>query len=250
MFALFLKDTSSILPHWIAILALLVLEVTLSIFDTSLTLDGLSARIGSGAAAAFVLFVITFAIGHTLAAPEVAEGQIEFLDSLPTSRTGIYLSKFVAGLLPCLSWIVLALLADLVLLGISPGPPDSDALWPMVFQYAVFLSPVIAGFGLGLLLSWLRVLAWGVLVLVLVIGGIVSIMAPPIQDYVPLVGSWGEVVLNLRTPTHPLGPLAVWTTLGIGGILLSYLLFLGPARGCFSADHGRPARSDCSRAGA
>ncbi|TVQ90605.1 MAG: hypothetical protein EA397_12300 [Deltaproteobacteria bacterium] len=228
MIALFLKDSSSLWPHWIAIFALLALDVTLRLFDSSLTLDGMSSRVASGSFAAFLLFIITFAIGHTLVAPEVAEGQVEFLDSLPTSRSGIFLSKTVAGALPCSAWIGTSMFLDLVQLWLAPGLPESEGLWPILYQNLILITPCVAGYGLGLVLSWFRVLAWGVLVVAFVMLGMISVVYPPLQEYMPMSGGWGQVVLDLRAPTHPPGPLVVWPVLGLLGALSSFLLFLGP----------------------
>ena len=113
LLALFLKESATVAPHWLAILTLVGMSAAAQLLGTDVTLDGLSTRVEGGEFANFLVWLMSFSIGLCLVAPEFGEGQIEFLDSLPTSRTRLFLCKLVAGGLPCLAMVLSSLLVDL-----------------------------------------------------------------------------------------------------------------------------------------
>lgn len=230
-FALVRKEMAVTAPHWMAAFALVSVSGILQMLGYELTLEPLSTRMEGGETAIFMVFLICFAVGHSLVAPEFAEGQIEFLDSLPTSRLRLFLAKLIAGALPCVAVVGFSLACDVTLATLAPTPHGGSAVWPLIFIHGIFLTGAFSGFGLGMLFSWLRGLAWGLLVLFLVVGGTIGILYPPLSDYLPLVGTWGAVEFVAGEPTHALRPLVVWTVLGAMGIGLSGLLFLGPGAG-------------------
>jgi len=228
IFALLRKESAVLAPYWFAGFALVVVSGFLQATGTDVTLDPLSHRIDGGEVANFIVFLLSFSIGYTAVAPEFTEGQIEFLDSLPTARWSLFFIKTFAAVLPCLAIVGGSLAADSFLALVSPGPPGTTVLPTLIFGHGVFLTGALAGLGLGMLLSWLRGLAWGVLTLGMVVGLFGGLLFPPLQSYVPLFGTWGTIEFAHGQPIHPTSPLLVWSVVGLLSIGLSFLLFLGP----------------------
>ncbi|MEZ4321302.1 MAG: ABC transporter permease [Myxococcota bacterium] len=228
--ALFRKESAVLAPQWLAAFAIVGLSGFLQMLGTDVTLDPLSSRVDGGEVANFLVFLLSFSVGHTVVAPEFVEGQIEFLDTLPTSRAVLFAVKAVAAVLPCLAMVFGSFGCDVLLAILSPGPPGTDVLPTLVYIHAVLLTGAVAGLGLGMILSWVRGLAWGVVVLGFVVGMVGGVIFPPMQAYVPLFGTWGTLEFTGRQPLHPLGPLVAWPSLGGLGALLSFLLFLGPGQ--------------------
>lgn len=227
MIALWWKESLSLLPYWFAVVAIVSLSFLLQALGTDLTLAPLSSRVDDGESGLFLVFLLAFTIGHGLAAPEFVEGPIEFLDSLPLSRFTVYAAKVFAGILPCLGLIFGSMAADVFLAQFGPAPPGADATMAVIVAHLVFLSGAVAGLGLGLLLSWIRGLAWGVLLLVVMVMMVAAVLQPMLQPYT-LLASWGNLEFINRQVSHPVGPLVFWSGLGLFGMLASGALFLGP----------------------
>ncbi len=226
--ALLRKESAAVAPHWFVALALVASSSLLSAIGTDLVLEALSQRFDGWEVSNFLAFMIAFAVGHTLVAPEFAEGQIEFLDSLPTSRPVLFGTKALAAFFPCLAIVLGSLLTDTVFAWLVPGPPGSEVWRTVWLGNAILLSGALGGLGLGMLLSWLRGLAWGVLILGFVVGLVLGVIFPTVQAFVPLFGTWGTIEFIDGQPTHAVAPLVVWASVGIFGIVTSFLLFVGP----------------------
>jgi hypothetical protein len=231
LWALLKKESAAVAPHWFVTLALVASSSLLSAIGTDLVLEPLSARFDGWEVSTFLAFMVAFAVGHTLVAPEFAEGQIEFLDSLPTSRVVLFAMKALAALFPCLLIVVGSLTTDVLFAWLVPGPPGADVWRTVWVGNAILLTGALGGLGLGMLLSWLRGLAWGVLILGFVVGMVTGVLFPTVQAYVPLFGTWGTLEFIDGQPTHALAPLVVWSTIGVFGIFTSFLLFIGPGAG-------------------
>lgn len=96
---LYLKELRSLLPFLLLVLvfiAISLLDVALTQFPDQQTLATVLTR--NSDSDQIVLFLITFALTQGLLMRERSENTLEFLDSLPSSRSQIFLGKCAAGL--------------------------------------------------------------------------------------------------------------------------------------------------------
>ena len=164
--ALLLKELRSLRPFLYIILALLLLD-TVDALLSPLGARTFMERLASlSDELAMLQIVLGFALGSTLLTREIDDGTLNFLDGLPMTRRAIFAAKIAAAML------VLSLLpAGLLLLNgalhaATRGSLDSDlrpALLLTFFGLALLVTAV--GLSAGLLLGFLRTLAWLVLVL-------------------------------------------------------------------------------------
>ncbi len=140
----------------------IALEIATEIPDLRPLHETFDEFISAGSEGVFVLFVICFALANGLLVREYDEGTLEYLDSLPVTRTAVFMTKFAVawGLLVLLGSVtgnVWALLSH----GLSRTSLDPSfhlgIILPSLFLdmclSAVFLS-------VGLLLAYLRHLSW------------------------------------------------------------------------------------------
>lgn len=96
---LYLKELRSLLPFLLLVLvfvAISLLDVSLTQFPDQQTLAAMFAHGSDGEQ--IVLFFITFALTQGLLIRERSENTLEFLDSLPSSRSQMFFGKCAAGL--------------------------------------------------------------------------------------------------------------------------------------------------------
>jgi hypothetical protein len=226
--ALLLKESLSLLPHWLGMVALANLFGLLQLFSSSLTLAGPSERVSGGSDAILTVFLLAFACGHAMLGPEFTSRHVEFLDGLPVRRWQVYAAKVTAAALPSVATLLISLAWDLGSTVLSPGAPGASPYDEIVFAHALLAVGAAAGTGLGLLFSWVGALGWGLLVLGLVGWMIGSLILPPVRPYALGVGSMGGLEFVDGVAVHPVGPVVFWLVVTGGAIAFAGLLFLGP----------------------
>lgn len=230
MTALLRKESEALLPYWLAFLVLMLVNVTSVLWSGSFLGEALGERFSNGETNAVLLLVLSFLVGHGAVAHELRDGHVEFLDALPVGRAAIYAAKVVACALPCLALVLGSLAMDLSYAAVASPPHALSPLQPILVMHAMMLASAIGGLGLGMLLSWLGPLAWGVLGLAWFVAGCAGVVYRPIQGWVPALGSYGELAWDHGTASHPLCPPVAFALAGCAATVASGLLFLGPGQ--------------------
>jgi hypothetical protein len=228
--ALLRKETEALAPYWLAFAVLAAANLLSGLWDPSFVLDGLGARFSSGVGNAGTLWVLSFLVGHGAVAHELREGHVEFLDALPVGRWAVFLAKLAACVLPVLALVAASLAMDLFLVAAIRPPASLSPVQPVLTMHLVMLGSGLSGLGVGMLLSWVGPLAWGVLGLAMLIGLCANVVYPPIDGWLPLIGSFGALEWEGTSASHPVAPPLAFTLLGVFGVAASGLLFLGPGR--------------------
>jgi hypothetical protein len=234
MIALFLKESQALLAYWAAFALLGAGTILLTPLDAGALAETQSQTLADWGVEITLVLVLSLMVGHGVVASELREGHIEFLDGLPVARWQVYATKVLASLAPCLFLVVVSLGADLAVLLSSSPPHGASPLQPLLLAHLVMLAATLGGLGIGLLISWLGPLAWGLLGLSLLVAGCAGILHPPLRVWVPLVGSLGTIDYEGTTATHPVAPLVGLLLAGFVSTLLSGLLFLGPGQALVS----------------
>jgi len=230
MIALFLKESQALLAYWGAFALLGAATIVFAPFDADGLADTQSLFLRGWEVEVALVLLLSLLVGHGAVASELREGHVEFLDGLPVGRGKVYGAKVLASLAPCLFLVCASLVADLFQLSIARPPNAIGFVQPLLLSHGLMLVGAVAGLGVGLLLSWLGPLAWGVVGLAFVVGGCAGVVYPPTLGWVPVFGSFGAVDWRGSTATHPIGSLLGFLVLGIGATGLSGLLFLGPGQ--------------------
>ena len=93
------------------------------------------------------------------------------------------------------------------------------------------------GVGAGMLLSWVRGLAFGVVIASVILGSILTFVWPPLESALPLPDSgFGTLTFTRGVASHPVGPPLFWLVVGWGCIALSGRLFRGARKICAARD--------------
>lgn len=226
--ALLWKETEALLPYWVAFSVLIVFNFAAVFWAPSYVEDALGVRFSNGADNAFTLGMLSLLIGHGAVAHELRDGHVEFLDALPIGRGRIFAAKVLAAALPCVVVVLASLAMDVTLAAVARPPHAVSPLQPILVMHAMMFGSAAGGLGLGMLLSWLGPLAWGVLGVMWFTAGCLGVVYPPTLGWVPLFGSYGTLQWDHGTASHPLGPPLGFAVSGVLATGLSGLLFLGP----------------------
>ncbi|MBX2802432.1 MAG: ABC transporter permease [Myxococcales bacterium] len=229
MVALLAKETRELVPYWLAVVGLLVAATLALLLDSDLVLLPLATRYDHGDESVFQLMLLGILLGHGAVAREVVNGHMEFLDALPTTRVRVYLAKALAVLAPCVFLIVGSAVMDLALQQLAPVPHQRSGARAVWVLHGVQMATLVFAVGLGMLLSWLRGLAFGVIVVGLVSVLTLTVLVPSVGDVFPVPSSaYGKLVWERGVPWHPLGPPLLWAGVGVAAMAVSGALFVGP----------------------
>ena len=209
-------------------------NVAAILWSPSWVRDPLGVRFSNGADNTFTLGILSLLVGHGSVAHELRDGHVEFLDALPIGRARIFAAKVLAAALPCAVVVLASLAMDLTFLRIAEPPHALSAVQAILVMHAMMAASAAGGLGLGMLLSWLGPLAWGVLGLAWFAAGCMGVVYPPLLGWVPLVGSYGELQWDHGVASHPLAPPVVFSIGGLLAVGLSGALFLGPGQALVS----------------
>lgn len=226
--ALIRKEFASMRPFIGLIVALNLISVIALFFEMPHRMSYASefdTYFTGGLERSISVFIFAIAMASGVLMREYDEGTIEFLDSLPVSRTKVFFTKFLAAFSVLSLFIVLETVIGLVLHLISKDSLEPGFHWNTV-AILIFLKTcqLFAMFSIGLAASYMRRFGWLAIGIVIVIFVVVKDRYPPIE------------VLNFFSYTNPgfegqrcivpwnqvLVSLAISLTL----TLFSYLLFL------------------------
>ena len=230
MASLWRKELRSMLPFLSLVLFLSLLNVAEECLNHQPDLRPLAVAAQGyvllPASHSYLLFVLVFAAGVGLLVRDHDEGSLEFLDSLPLSRTQVFIAKFVVAeavlwIVPATDVAIAVALHALSRTSLDPSFHVDVLLMSLVLcvcQITVFLS-------LAMALSFLRRFAWVVMCLLFWLYIL-------LRDLVP-----GIAVLDIFSLTEPrfegqrwLVPtelLKVQLPLAAGLLGFAYLLFVG-----------------------
>ena len=174
---------------------------------------------------ALVISLIAFAIGHATVAADHRSGAIAFLDGLPVSRARVFLAKVLAASAPV---ALLSVGAALVKAAFWAAAADD---WTVGLLAAAFAGQapvagvIVTGFALGLLLSWLDGIGWGLIITAAIVSLFLSFALPVVAELHPWDGL-GHVRLGPHGPVD--GWIRLWplpfAALSVG---VSGLVFVG-----------------------
>ncbi len=224
----FFKELRSLAPFWIAFFVLLAVRVLTDVLDESLVLAPLGSRHATGSSA-FVGVLVGVLMGHGMVSHEYVNQHVEFLDALPTTRGRLFVGKVLAAAVVTGSVTLVSALVMAAYDRYAPVPHQIPSLRPIVVSHLVVGSAVWFGVGAGMLLSWLRGLAIGVVIVTVLLAQMVVFAWPPLGAAIPLPdSSFGELTFVRGVASHPSGPPVFWFVVGSLCMLLSGRLFLGP----------------------
>lgn len=225
--ALLRKELRSLRPFLFVVLAILLVDL-IDVFLTPFGAPPFSGRMGSLSEELVALQILLgFALGTSLLVREIDDGTLNFLDGLPVTRRAVFGAKITAAMLVLLILPCGLLLLNGVLHGTTRNSLDAT-LQPALFLTMFALSILVTAVALasGMLLGFLRALAW--LVLVLCATGVKLL-----QDYKPSLAAALDTadLLTLRFSGGgwQLPWTTIWTQLGAA------LLFGGAAFALFSS---------------
>jgi len=223
----FLKETRSLAPYWVAFAALVAVSAMTDVLGSDLVLSPLGSRY-DGSAGPFFTTLLGLVMGHGMVSHEYVNGHIEFTDGLPTTRGRLFAGKVAAAAFAVFGLVVASAATDAALDRLAPVPHQIPSVRPLLLQHLVIAAVLWFGVGAGMLLSWLRGLAFGVVVAMVMLGGLLSVAVPPLEDALPLPDSgFGTLTFTRGVASHPVGPPLFWFLAGSACAGLSGLLFLG-----------------------
>lgn len=229
MIPLLRKELAATASYWLGGLAILGVAALGALFHPTLLLEPLGERYSYSLAAQLWPCGFALLLGHGLVSHEVVHGQIQFLDGLPTTRTRVFLAKLVAGVLPCVAMMAAGLGLDLWLEAFAPVPFQVPNPALLVTGVAGALGTLWFYLGLGMLLSWLRGLAFGAVFAMLFGAALLTEVLPATSAWIPLPDSdYGTVAWRRGVPHLDPWPILAWATMGTACVGLSWALFLGP----------------------
>lgn len=158
---MFKKELRSLRPFLFVILALLIMD-TVDAFLSPFEAVRFSERFSQLADELSMLQILLgFALGSNLLVREIDDGTLNFLDSLPLSRSAIFWAKIQAAML-----VLLILPVGLLLLNgalhLATRESLDYALQPLLFLTFLCLSVLVtaASLSAGMLLGFVRYLSW------------------------------------------------------------------------------------------
>ena len=238
MIALLKKEAEALLPYAAAFGVLVAVNVLRVLWDADLLHDGFGLQRSDGSSQSATMWFLGFLVGHGVVAHELRDGHVEFLDGLPTSRWTVFSAKVATsfGLMTALAAASLAM--DLGFAWLAPPPQAMDPAPSVLLTNLLMLLAGWAGLGVGMLLSWVGSLAWGILALGGMVAACAGLAMPPVQAWIPVTGSIGTLEWDGASATHPVGPPLLHLVLGGLLVLVSGVLFSGPGRFLTTAGAG------------
>jgi ABC-type transport system involved in multi-copper enzyme maturation permease subunit len=173
-----------------------------------------------------VLFVLVFAIGTGLLVRDHDEGTLEFLDSLPLSRSQVFVAKFVVAEL-VLSIVPLTNVAIAVVLHALSRTSLDRSFHPDVLLMSVFLNvgQITVFLSLAMALSFLRRFAWVAICLVFWLYVLLRDVVPGISVF--NIFALAEPQFEGQRWLMPTKLLKVQLALAAGLQLFAYAMFVG-----------------------
>ena len=222
--ALFRKELRSLRPFLFVVLALLLMDVVdafLVPFSTRAFPDRLQTL---STELAILQIVLGFALGANLLVREIDDGTLDFLDGLPLRRRTIFAAKVQAALLVLLIFPAGTLLLNAALHAATRGSLD-QALRPSLLLTMFALSCLVTTVALaaGMLLGFLRHVAWLVLVLCAVGIQLLQYTAPAAA----ILDTSDLLTLRFTGTAWQLPMATIWTQLGAAMLFaaLAFALF-------------------------
>lgn len=222
--ALFRKELRSLRPFLFVVLALLLMDVVdafLVPFGTRTFPDRLQTL---STELAILQIVLGFALGANLLVREIDDGTLDFLDGLPLRRSTIFAAKIQAALLVLLVFPAGTLLLNAALHAATRGSLD-QALRPSLLLTMFALSCLVTTVALaaGMLLGFLRHVAWLVLVLCAVGIQLLQYTAPATA----ILDTSDLLTLRFTGTAWQLPMATIWTQLGAAMLFaaLAFALF-------------------------
>ena len=209
---LFRKELRSLRPFVFVMLALLLMEfvdVLLVPFGARSfpdRLQSMSDELG------IMQIVLGFAMGVNLLIREIDEGTLNFLDGLPVKRGTIFAAKFKAAMLVLLIFPVGALLLN-ACLHAATQESLNQVLHPslLLTMFGLCCLATAVALTAGMLLGFLRYLAW--LVLALCAIGI-KLLQDPAPSAAAVLNTADLLSLRFTGTAWQLPMAAIWTQLG------------------------------------
>lgn len=225
IYALMKKEVRSMLPFLWLSLAMLVAELV-NLLWMPLAVEDFGTSMSTFALGlAMYQIAFGFTLGTGLLVREIDEGTLDFLDALPLTRSAIFVAKFASAML-MLAILPVCLIGLIAFQHLVMNNSLDQELHPGLMGILFGLSMLVAALGvsLGMLLGFLRSLAW---LMLFVCVAAISML----QDVAPALSA----ALN---PANLLEPrftgvswqfpfVTLWTQLAAGFLfaLLAYALF-------------------------
>ena len=227
MIAMIRKELRAIAPFLLGVLLVISIEVIEAALRTYSPTRFVDPEVDGVSSWLLVSGLLVFAIGQSIVGRDFIDGQIEFLDGLPISRTTIFAAKIVTGaLVPTvltLSTIGIEVLAFAALdNGLSLSVGELVAL-----QGRAYTAGIFAFFATGLLFAWFADLGWGLLFVGMMMLGLVAELMSDVRP-LSLFSGFGSVDFIHSTPRSSAFAERFWWTWAAGCVLLSWVAFLGP----------------------
>lgn len=230
MLGLLRKELRSIRPFIGLVLAIIAFGVLQELFAGLPNAQPLAQAYGDyvalGHEGTTVTFILTFALASGLLVREYDEGTMEFLDSLPVSRSRVFAVKVAMALLVLALLVVLDVGTGALLHALSRNSLDRSFHVPLLATaIALRMCQLFVLLSLGLALSFLRRFGW--LVLGLLFWGYILL-----RERLPAIAlldlfAIGEAHFEGDRWTVPRRPLAVQMSLAVVLMAIAYGMFLG-----------------------
>ncbi|MEO1996530.1 MAG: ABC transporter permease [Planctomycetaceae bacterium] len=230
MSGLWRKELRSAYPFLGLVISLFVLDLVLRMWtelpNAMPMAETYKNYVASGVESTIVCFVLVFAMASGLLVREYDEGTMEFLDSLPVSRSRVFAVKVTMALLTVILLIVLDMGTGVLLHALSRNSLDrSFHLSLLATGFGLRTCQLFVVLSLGLALSFLRRFGW--LVLGLLFWSFIFL-----REWVPSIAVFDLVALtepNFEGDRWivPRRLLEVQLSLGFGLLTIAYGLFLG-----------------------
>jgi len=230
MSGLWRKEFRSACPFLGLVIALFVLDLVLQVWTNLPNAMPLAETyenyLASTGESAFIYFVLVFAMASGLLVREYDEGTMEFLDSLPVSRSRVFAVKVTMAILTLVLLVVSDISTGVLLHALSRNSLDrSFHVSLLATAFGLRMCQLFVVLSLGLALSFLRRFGWLVL-------GLLFWSFILLREWVPSIA-----VLDLFALADPqfegdrwIVPrrlLEVQLSLGFGLLAIAYCLFLG-----------------------
>lgn len=225
IYALMKKEVRSMLPFLWLSLAMLVAELV-NLLWMPLAVEDFGTSMSTFALGlAMYQIAFGFTLGTDLLVREIDEGTLDFLDALPLTRSAIFVAKFASAML-MLAILPVCLIGLTAFQHLVMNNSLDQELRPGLMGILFGLSMLVAALGvsLGMLLGFLRSLAW---LMLFVCVAAISML----QDIAPALSAALNPA-NLLEPrftgvTWQFPFVTLWTQLAAGFLfaLLAYALF-------------------------